>query len=379
MKIGLVCPYNMFHGGGVQEVVLALRDGIQSRGHEAYIITPQPRTFKGTPPEGIILIGGGTSMKSFKTTGQISASVDIDKLQEMLDRYEFDVIHFHEPWVPVLSRQIVSRSKAINIATFHAALPNHVMTRTIEKVITPYTKSILKYLDVLTAVSTAGSTFARSMTDRKIHIIANGIDLTKYTRYSLEPREQSQQKTILYIGRLEKRKGVMHLLEAYAMLRKVHPEFTLVIAGDGPDRNKLRNYVRENDIQGVSFLGYVEESTKLRLLHEADLFCSPALYGESFGIVLLEAMASGCVTVAGNNAGYEGVLKGRGQLSIVNPKDTVEFARRLALLGLDEELRSAWRDWASDEVARYNYNLIIDQYVALYEAAYAEKHSLQPA
>ena len=147
----------------------------------------------------------------------------------------------------------------------------------------------------------------------------------------------------------------------------------MVIAGDGPDRQKLENFVRDNAIEHVEFLGYIKDELKMQYLRESDIFCSPALYGESFGIVLLEAMASGCVTVAGNNAGYEGVLRGRGQLSIVNPKDTIEFARRLALLGLDEGLRESWLEWADSEVQKYDYNRIIDQYMSLYQAAYSKK------
>ncbi len=379
MKIGLVCPYNMFGGGGVQEVVLALRDGIQARGHEAYIITPQPQGFKkGTPvPEGIILVGGGRTMVTFHTAGQVSASVDTDKLQEMLDAQQFDIIHFHEPWIPVLSRQILTRSAAINIATFHAALPDRLMTRTIERVVTPYTRSIITYLDVLTAVSPAATPYVRSLTDRHINLIANGIDLKKYTNIDAinETHIQDNSKTILYIGRLEKRKGLKYLLEAFALLRKVHPEFTLNVAGNGPDRSKLESYVKDNKIEGVTFLGYIDEATKLRLLQQSTIFCSPALYGESFGIVLLEAMASGTVTVAGNNAGYEGVMRGTGQVSLVNPKDTIEFARRLALLGNDETLRAVWRKWAATEVQKYNYDRIVEQYMKLYQAAYDKKHA----
>lgn len=367
----------MFIGGGVQEVVLALRDGVQARGHDAYIITPQPRNYRGPVPEGIICVGGGTSVKTFHTAGQISASVDTDKLEKMLERHRFDIINFHEPWVPVLSRQILSRSEAINIGTFHAALPDRLMTRTIERVITPYTKSILKYLDVLTAVSPAATSYVGSMSNRKINIIANGIDLTKYKLADEKPRNPHRAKNILYIGRLEKRKGVKYLLEAFAILRQVHPEYTLTIAGDGPDRDKLEYFAKDNKISHVNFLGYIDEATKLRLLHEADVFCSPALYGESFGIVLLEAMASGCVTVAGNNSGYEGVLRGLGQISIVNPKDTVEFARRLALVGSDEGLRNLWKEWAKNEVAKYNYDRIVDQYVKLYQAAYSKKLSVK--
>ena len=369
MKIGLVCPYNMFIGGGVQEVVLALHEGIKARGYDSHIITPQPRNYKGPVDDGILLVGGGTSVKTFATAGQIAASVDTDKLDDLLEHHKFDILHFHEPWVPVLSRQILGRSTSINIATFHAALPERFMTRTVERVITPYTKSILKYLDVLTAVSPAATSYVSTLTNQEINIIPNGIDLTKY-KPGDSGLSSGKTKTILYVGRLEKRKGLKYLLEAFALLKEKHPEFKLQIAGDGPDRSKLVYYVEDNEISGVEFLGYIDERTKLRLLRQADIFCSPAIYGESFGIVLLEAMASGCVTVAGNNRGYDAVMSGLGQVSLVNPKDSTEFARRLALLGGNQELREMWKNWAMQEAAKYSYDKVVDQYIDTYEKAY---------
>jgi phosphatidylinositol alpha-mannosyltransferase len=114
----------------------------------------------------------------------------------------------------------------------------------------------------------------------------------------------------------------------------------------------------------------VTDEEKMRLLQEADLFCSPALYGESFGIVLLEAMATGAVIVAGNNPGYASVLQDVGSLSLVNPKDTEEFARRLDVMLHDEDLRKLWKKWASDQIDQYSYPRIVDQYLEIYEAAY---------
>lgn len=363
----------MFRGGGVQEVVLALQSGIEARGHEAYIITPQPRNSKISAPRNTFFVGGSVPFRAARTQGDISASRDMSGLDALLEREKFDILHFHEPWNPMLSLQIMMRSDAIHIATFHAAMSERRTSRTVEKVITPYTKSLLKYVDVMTAVSNTATNYVRTLTNRKIHIIGNGIDLSKYKPADTLP-EPRIYKTIFYVGRLEKRKGLRYLLEAFVLLHEIYPEFRLVIAGDGPERKRLEEFVKDHRIKYVTFLGYIDESTKLRYLRESDIFCSPALYGESFGIVLLEAMASGCVVVAGNNTGYEGVMKGRGQLSLVNPKDTVEFARRLALLGRDEVLREAWRDWARTEVARYNYDNIIDQYVKLYKAAHAAKN-----
>src|SRR5690606_10257454 len=126
----------------------------------------------------------------------------------------FDVLHFHEPWVPFLSHQLLARSRAKNIATFHAKLPDTVMSRTIEKVITPYTKTLLKYFSEMTAVSEAAASYVRTLTDENIEIVPNGIDLKKYV-YK-ESDKPSSTPTVFYIGRLEKRKGVKFLIKAMA-------------------------------------------------------------------------------------------------------------------------------------------------------------------
>ncbi|MDB5164151.1 MAG: hypothetical protein JWS12_769 [Candidatus Saccharibacteria bacterium] len=364
MKIGIVCPYNMFRGGGVQECVIALQAGLEKRGHTAKIITPQPRASSEQHENPhIIFIGGATDIKSpFHTTAQISAAPNNETIDTLLAREQFDLLHFHEPWVPMLSRQILSRCACPVVATFHAKLPESVMSKTIERVITPYTRSILKYLDGLSAVSEAAALYVRSLTQKPITIIPNGIDLQTYKL----PPKKHLGKTILYIGRLEKRKGVKYLLKAFELLTPKYPDATLIIAGDGPDRAKLEDYVRDKQIPHVTFKGFVSQAEKLKLMADADLFCSPALYGESFGIVLLEAMAMGIVTVAGNNPGYASVLREHGRISLINPKEIDEFASRLELLLTDQALRQLWQSWALDYVQQFNYEYVVKQYEDLY-------------
>ncbi|MBW3569022.1 glycosyltransferase family 4 protein [Candidatus Parcubacteria bacterium] len=377
MKIGLICPYNMFHGGGVQEYVLALRNGLVARGHKAYVITPQPLNYDGPKVPGIIMIGRASPIRAAHTYSQISASVDADKLEAVLDAQNFDILHFHEPWVPILSRQILTRSNAINFGTFHAAMSERRTSRTIERVITPYTKPLLSYLDVLTAVSPTATNYVKALTNRSIYIIPNGIEVKKFKKPKSKANvsKLSKTRTILYIGRLEKRKALRKLLEAFALLYHSHKNYRLIIAGDGPERSKLEEFVKNEKIGNVKFLGFVDDAQKIRLLHESEVFCSPAMYGESFGIVLLEAMASGCVAVCGNNSGYESVMTGSGQISIVNPKDTREFARRLLLMASDEGLRQHWFNWANHEVEKYDYLRIVDQYLKLYKLAYEKRHN----
>ncbi len=382
MKIGLVLPYNIAKGGGVKEVVLALYDGLTHKGHEVVIVTPQPREPYQYDERKVLLLGTATDFKMPSTTGQISASVMTDEIDAMLEAEAFDIIHFHEPWVPVLSRQILSRSQTVNIATFHAKLPETVVSRTISKVITPYTKPLLKHVDHFTAVSEAAAEYVRSLAPLDIEIIPNGINLRQF-----KPRKVSRTEagltaapTILYIGRLERRKGVNYLLQAFRQLHEQQPEVRLVIAGDGVDRAKLELLADELDIgEYVTFLGYIDEQKKLELLQTADLFCSPALYGESFGIVLLEAMASGLVTVAGDNPGYKSVMQGLGNISLVNPKNIAEFAQRLHLLLNDAELRKLWKKWAKESVAQYEYAKVVDMYEKAYKAAVKREHQYQKA
>jgi phosphatidylinositol alpha-mannosyltransferase len=151
-----------------------------------------------------------------------------------------------------------------------------MMSRTIERVVTPYARSVMKYLDALTAVSPVAAEYVRSLTDQPISIIPNGIDLAKYhTSLSVAPHKH-RPRTILYIGRLEKRKGVKYLLEAFKQVSDQLSDVQLLIAGDGPDLAKLELVVEDYEIPNVRFLGYITDAEKLRLLAEADLFCSPA-------------------------------------------------------------------------------------------------------
>ncbi len=370
MKIGLVCPYDIFKNGGVQECVLALRAEYQKRGHQAYIITPRPKGVEVDPVEGILLIGESRDFKSpLHTTAQVSVSLENGAIDDLLKEYRFDVLHFHEPWVPIVSRQILAKSDTVNVATFHAKLPETMVSKTIERVVTPYTKSILKYIDAFTAVSDSASEYIKTLSSEEVKIIPNGIDVEKFAQKTAE----RATNLILYIGRLEKRKGVMYLLKAFAELQQTNPDLRLQIAGDGPDRQKLESFAEENGLENVEFLGFVDEAKKIELLHLATVFCTPAIYGESFGIVLLEAMASGAVTVASNNPGYTGVLKDTGAISIVNVKDTNEFARRLQLFLTDDKLRRLWSLWAKRYVLQFRYSSIAQQYLAVYEEARKDK------
>jgi len=372
MKVGLVCPYNIERNGGVLEVILALKEGLEKRGHTAKIITPIPRKPESEPHPDIIFAGTSVDFRTLTftdTTSQVSSQADTERIDAMLAEEKFDILHFHEPWMPLLSRQLLARSNAVNIGTFHAKVSDAMMSRAILKVVTPYLRSVMKYLHELTAVSQAGAEYVAGLTDQPITIIPNGIDLKKYKPVKGAKKSSGAGGTILFIGRLERRKGAQYLIQAYSQLVQDNPDTKLVIVGDGPERERLELLVEDLKLANVSFLGHVSEELKIQLLNEADLFCSPALFGESFGIVLLEAMATDTVCVAGNNPGYTEVLQDLGAISIINPEDTLEFTRRLDLMLHQPELRTIWQKWAKSYVKQFNYPDIVARYEAFYQEA----------
>lgn len=374
MKIGIVCAYDMFRGGGVQEHVLAQAAELRRRGHIVKIITPRPRGFQGDSPRHTIFIGNSTKVRTpIKTSLELGMNFTRDAVDDLLASEQFDLLHIHEPEVPILGAQIIAKAECPIVATFHAVHPETPMARTIETFRIPYSRSIFIRLSAMTAVSDVAAVFVRDRSHQKVAIIPNGIDLNKYKFH--KDRAHHKVREIFYIGRLEKRKGVRYLIEAYRLLREERDNVQLVIAGDGPERERLEMMVADYEIPGVTFLGHIDEKQKLHHLQRCDLFCSPALYGESFGIVLLEAMASGAVIVGGDNPGYASVMTDRGKWSLVNPKDAGEFARRLDVMLFDEEMRGLWLEWAEPYIKSFSYENIVDMYEELYQRTLKRVHN----
>lgn len=365
MKIGLVCPYDFFRHGAVQKLISLLDEELTERGHDVRIITPRPQGYEGEPPARTIFVGRSTKWNTpLNTTLEVGANFIPSGLEEMLESEQFDLINVHEPEVPVLGAQIAARAKCPIIATFHATVPETAVGKTIEMFRIPFSRSLFRKIAAMTAVSDSAARFVREWSGQDIAIVPNYIDLKMYRDSRQYKRDEN---TVLYLGRLEKRKGVKYLLKAFAELAEKDPKVKLVIAGDGSERDKLEDWVLSNEVPRVEFLGAVTEEEKVKLLKKAAVYCSPAIYGESFGVVLLEAMAAGTPTVAGDNPGYACVMKDRGLLSLVNPKDTGDFARRLKLFLRDEEVRQVWLDWASEYVEDFDSDKIISQYEAVYK------------
>ena len=371
----------MFRGGGVQEHLLALQEEYTKRGHYVKILTPRPRDYKEAVPDNMLMLGGSVHTTAFGgTSWQLGASMDAGSIDDVLEREKYDLIHFHEPWLPFWGRQLLVRAHMPRVATMHARFYDNLTAKTISTIVTPYTKPMIKYFDAFTASAENSTEYFRTLSKKPIHVVPMGVDIKKYGMRGKRKPLNPGGKTIVYIGRLNDRKGVHYLLRAFNELRQRHPDVHLIVAGSGPDENKLRDLAETLNIQNLTFdARYIPEELKLNLLHNADLACFPATYGESFGIVLVEALAAEIPTVAGDNIGYSSVMTGRGNLSIVNSKDTGDFARRLGLMLFDDDIRKLWIKWAKNHVKQFDYPKIADQYFEVYDEAiehYKHRRSL---
>jgi phosphatidylinositol alpha-mannosyltransferase len=362
MKIGIVCPYNYFIHGGVQEHAKAQMLELIKRGHDVKLITPRPRNHKDEAPERVIFVGQSARFRTpTNTSSDISISVDIDVLERVLEEQKFDIIHFHEPAMPFLARQILSKVTIPTVGTFHAASPNNRVGKSFISSMTPYIRSFARQVSAITVVSPAAAELIGE--DYTYETIPNGVDLKKYRPQKIK----RDPNLIVFVGRLEKRKGPKYLIKAFAHLKQKYPKLRLEFAGDGPLRSGLEAYCRDQAIEDVTFRGFVEEDKKRELMARCGVFTSPALYGESFGIVLVEAMAMGAPVVAGNNPGYATVMTDRGALSLVDATLTEQYAARLELFLKDQELTQLWGRWALKAVKNFDWPKIVDKYEALYK------------
>ncbi|MES2180807.1 MAG: glycosyltransferase family 4 protein, partial [Pseudomonadota bacterium] len=162
LKIGLVCPYDILRAGGVQEHALAQAEELRKRGHTVKILTPRPRGVRGDAPEGVIFVGNSANIKVLtKTTMEVGINIDNSLLDEILSKEKFDLLHIHEPEVPILGAQIIARAKCPIVGTFHAVNPNTPMARTLEGLRMPFSRTLFNKLTAMTAVSDAAAGFVR--------------------------------------------------------------------------------------------------------------------------------------------------------------------------------------------------------------------------
>jgi phosphatidylinositol alpha-mannosyltransferase len=379
VRIAEFCPYDIDRPGGVQTHIRDLAMEFRRQGHDVVIIAPGGGPMAGAAAEEwqgirILRIGAAHLIRISDTSFEITfaAGKEHRRLVAAMRDERFDVVHFHTMWTPALSLQAFRLSRAVSVATFHNTLPRTVSGRAIGLALAPVGRWLLPRLDGVIAVSAAAATTLPTTRAQQVSILPPCTDLTPFMAGAPAfSRYRDGRLNILCLGRMEPRKGLLSLLEAYRGLAAERSDLRLLLAGDGPQRAELEAFVRRYALPAVEFLGRISEADKPRWYATADLVGAPALHGESFGIVVAEAMASGKPVTAAANDGYRQLLTGMGADLLFPPGDAAALRDRLARLAGDAALRRGLGEWGRGEAARYDCKVVAPQLLALFAAATA--------
>jgi len=336
MKIALVSPYDFAHPGGVENHISFLYKELLKIGHEVKIIAPYSGDINSLENKDIITIGRPVPIPSAGSVARITLSPLISSpVKAVLEREKFDIIHLHDPLYSMLTLMVLRHSKSTNIGTFHAfqntRIPYHLVS--------PLFQRSFDRLHGRIAVSEPAMRFISRYFPAEYTTIPNGIDFKRFST-PLPPIERLHdgKLNVLFVGRAEKRKGLNFLLEAYQLIKQELPQSRLVIVGP-ETQQKYEQMARRMTLEDVVFTGYVPNEALPAYYQTCDVFCSPATGGESFGIVLLEAMAASRAIVASSIDGYAGLINNGVEGLLVPPRDVTALANAIIALLKDEPRR----------------------------------------
>lgn len=372
MKIGLVIDDHMARPGGVQEYVRGLYRYLTEHGHQAVIFS----SAGGAPVDALRLIPLGSALPLQGSGSSTSIPVTLAtpaRLRALLAGERCDVLHVMAPYSPTLSGRLLVHSRAAHVMTFLVAIEPGLYRRLLGALATVQRRSLGRF-NARVAISTTAAETARALYGGRYTLIPCGVDTTQF-RPDLAPLPglRGAGPNLLYVGRLEQRKGVAHLLRAFARLQRQYPALSLLIGGDGPERAALERLSAALGLSGVRFLGYVPAADLPHLFASADLFCAPATYAESFGIVLIEAMAAGLPIVAAANAGYAGLLAAHPGNLLVPPGNDRALAGALAALLERPDYARIVGQRNQAAVERYSWQVVGAQVVQLYQTLIAAR------
>ena len=366
MKIGIVSQSYYPRPGGVTEVVHYTAKILGERGHDVKIITTR---FTGREPDDPRVIRIGRNILVPMNGALVNMTIGIglrEKLKRIFEREAFDIVHAHCPLVPTLPLLTFKTTPPDQklVGTFHAAAETNLPYRLFNR---PLSRRIER-LHCRMAVSEAARAFIGKYFPGSYEIVPNGVDCGRF-HPGVEPIERFKDGAlnVVFVGRMDRRKGVPYLLAALPLLQKrISRRVRLILVGERGTRSLLMP--RPVDLRGAElvFVGRVSPEALPRYYATADVFCSPAIGQESFGIVLLEAMASGKPVVASDIRGYRTVVAPGENGILVPPRRPEEIARAIAALAEDSDLAASLGARARQTALRYDWPNVVDALEAIY-------------
>ena len=337
LKIALVSAFDYAFHGGVNNHIHELATQFRSWGHEVWIIAPCSAPNR-VEDENFIPMGRPVPVPSNGSIARVSLSVWLrPRVKALLREHAFDIVHLHNPFSGFVPVNVLGLSDSVNVATIHAYGARWLYRIGGKKLAMPY----FRKLDGLIATSQPAREYISRYFPGDYTIIPNGIRVDDFAHGEGPfPHLQDGMINLLFLGRLEKRKGLKHILAAYSRLKWDWPNLRLLVVGPGRPDDESYRIMSERNLQDVVFIGGVSDEDRIRYFQTADIYCSPATGGESFGIVLLEAMAAQKPIVATAIEGFSSVMTHGQEGLMVPPKDDEALAGAIAQLLKEPDLRS---------------------------------------
>lgn len=356
MRIGIVSPYSLTVPGGVQAQVFGLARELRRRGHEARVLGP----CDGPPPESFVTpLGNSLPTLANGSVAPLAPdpSAALRTLRALADE-AFDVVHLHEPLAPGPTSTALIVHSAPTVGTFHAAGRS-----TSYRLLRPALSRLNKRIDHKVVVSKDALALVQGHLGGDFEVLFNGVELEAIRAAKPWPRADDGRPVVFFCGRHEDRKGLRVLIEAVELLDL---DVDVWVAGEGPETPELTR--RTSGDARFHWLSRVSDAEKFSRLRAADVFCAPSLHGESFGVVLIEAMAAGTAVVASALDGYRNVATDDVDAVLVEPGDVERLGEALRSVVTDEARTQRLRDAGTLRAEQFAMSLLVDRYLEIYRA-----------
>jgi phosphatidyl-myo-inositol alpha-mannosyltransferase len=359
VRIALVCPYAWEDAGGVQVHVRELAERLLARTHDVVVLAPV-RT--RAPQPWVVPIGTPVDIPYNASNAPIDPRPWSRRaVRRQLDRFAPDVVHVHQPTAPSTGLWALLEARAPVVATFHSGA-----TRArLYDVAAPFLRRAARRLAVRIAVTEHAAAFERARIGGEFEVIPNGVDVARFA--DAAPADLGPGTKILFVGRLDERKGFSYAVAAFGILSKERT-LRLIVAGDGPGRDAIERLPVATRAL-VSMLGHVRNENLPPIYSACDVFVAPNVGGESFGMVLTEAMAAGVPVVATDIPGFDEVMTAGVDGLLVPPRDADALATAVARLLDEPELVERLVADARTRAAWFDWSIVAEQIEAVYRRA----------
>ena len=362
MRIGLVCPYDWDAPGGVQMHVRDLALEFMRTGHEVHVIAPaqeqgdRPTWFTAGGPSRAVAYNGSVARLAFGLG-------PTKRVREWIRDHQFDVLHVHEPLAPSLSALAVWAATGPIVATFHSSMERSRMLSAGNAL----AQTVLEKVRGRIAVSEFALRTISTHVGGDAVLIPNGVDCAAFRGHDPLPGHPVAN-SVLFLGRInEPRKGLHVLFEALPLITERVPDFRVLVAGPGDPEQALADLDPVHHDR-IEFLGFVETADKPRVLRSASVYVAPNTGGESFGIILTEAMASGIPIVASDLPAFVSVLDGGRAGALFANGDAAALADAIVRVLANRQYREQLVVGATEHVQRYDWSRVAREIMDVYES-----------